>query len=86
MRLNIFRNPHIDSTIAHMRIAYEENMRKETEQYWRSFIAREIAAMKNNIDAMIPVSETEVTHGEHILRHWSLHIINECERIARDGS
>ena len=25
-----------------MRIAYEENMRKETEQYWRDKIASEI--------------------------------------------
>lgn len=42
LRLNIFHNPHIESYIASYRIAHEDNMRKNTEEFWRGRIALEI--------------------------------------------
>ena len=42
MRLNVFRTPSIYPEIAHMRIAYEDGIRKQTEEYWRGRITEEI--------------------------------------------
>lgn len=42
MRLNRFRNPSIDPYISNMRVIYEDNIRKQTEEYWRQKIAIEI--------------------------------------------
>lgn len=42
MRLNLFRNPAVDPYVSHMRVVYEDNMRKQTEEYWRQKIAIEI--------------------------------------------
>lgn len=42
MKLNLFRNPAVDPYVSHMRVIYEDNMRKQTEEYWRQKIAIEI--------------------------------------------
>ncbi len=42
MRLNLFRNPAVDPYVSSMRIMYEENVRKQTEEYWRNKIAIDI--------------------------------------------
>ena len=42
MIFNRIKGTPVDPFISHMRITYEENMRKETERYWRDKIASEI--------------------------------------------
>lgn len=42
MKLNLFRNPAVDPYVSHMRVIYEDNMRKQTEEYWRQRIAIDI--------------------------------------------
>lgn len=42
MKLNLFRNPAVDPYVSHMRVIYEDSMRKQTEEYWRQKIATEI--------------------------------------------
>ena len=42
MKLNLFRNPAVDPYVSHMRVVYEDNMRKQTEEYWRRKIATDI--------------------------------------------
>jgi len=42
VKLNLFRNPAVDPYVSHMRVIYEDNMRKQTEEYWRQKIAIDI--------------------------------------------
>ena len=42
MKLNLFRNPAVDPYVSHMRVIYEDDMRKKTEGYWRQKIAIDI--------------------------------------------
>ena len=42
MKLNLFRNPAVDPYISNMRVIYEDNTRKQTEEYWRQKIAIDI--------------------------------------------
>lgn len=42
MRLNRIRSVASDPFISHMRIAYDEGIRKETEDYWRQTLVSEI--------------------------------------------
>ena len=42
MNINNNNNLPIDPYISHMRIAWEESMRKQTEKYWRDKIASQI--------------------------------------------
>jgi hypothetical protein len=45
-----------DPFISHMRIAYEDNIRNSTEEYWRKRIAKEIRSYPipslNNVDIL----------------------------------
>lgn len=41
MRFNVFRNSPIDPIISHMRIGWEEGIRKQTETYWRGVLEKE---------------------------------------------
>lgn len=49
MRFNVFRNLPTDPIISHMRIGWEEGIRKQTEDYWRDKITQEIAQRVNRI-------------------------------------
>lgn len=42
MKLNRFFPLPCDPFISHMRIAYEDGLRKQTEEYWRTTIVNEI--------------------------------------------
>lgn len=42
MRINIFRNPHIDAQVGYLLDSMIDARRKETEEYWRSTITDEI--------------------------------------------
>lgn len=54
VRLNIFKNPQIESFVSHYRIQHEENIRKETEEFWRNRIVLEL--YENYIDGFIKKS------------------------------
>ena len=41
-KINIFRNPFIDTQVGMLVDAYEDGLRKQTEEYWRKTIAQEI--------------------------------------------
>lgn len=41
VRFNPVRSLPVDPFISHMRIAYEDGIRKQTEEYWRNKIASE---------------------------------------------
>lgn len=56
MKFNSFRSLPCDPFISHMRIAYEDGIRKQTEQYWRSKIAGEVLTKfpyASNIDLIV---------------------------------
>ena len=42
VNFNIFRNPFIDAQVSMFVDVYDDALRKQTEQYWRSKIAGEI--------------------------------------------
>lgn len=42
MRLNRFNYPTMEPFVTHMRLLYEDNMRKDTESFWRERISKEI--------------------------------------------
>ncbi len=42
MNFNKFRGLSTDPFISHMRISYEDGIRNQTEEYWRTTIASEI--------------------------------------------
>ncbi len=42
MKYNVFRNVPVDPMISHMRIEWEEGIRKQTETHWRNTISYEI--------------------------------------------
>jgi hypothetical protein len=42
MNFNIFRNPFIDTQVSMLMDTFDDALRKQTEQYWRSKIAGEI--------------------------------------------
>ena len=42
MRINIFRNPFIDAQVGYLIDGMVDARRKETEQYWREKIVKEI--------------------------------------------
>jgi len=45
MRLNVFRNQDVNGFAATIRIAYEDNARQGTEEYWRGVCAAEIKSL-----------------------------------------
>lgn len=58
MKINRFFPLPCDPFISHMRIAYEDAIRKETEEYWRNIIAQEVRGQLpylQNIDMVISV-------------------------------
>jgi hypothetical protein len=51
MRVNVFRQPSMEPFVTHMRLLYEDNMKKDTESYWRNKISKEILwACEHDID------------------------------------
>lgn len=42
MKFNIFRNPFVESQVTFLLDTYDEALRNQTEEYWRSKIAGEI--------------------------------------------
>lgn len=42
MRINIFRNPHIDAQVGYLIDSMVDSRRKETEKFWRQKITQEI--------------------------------------------
>ena len=64
MVFNKIKCPPIDPFISHMRIAYEDGIRNQTENYWRAKIANEIRlykmGMSNNVDML---------HSQQILKN-----------------
>lgn len=79
----MFRNHSMEPFVTSMRIMYEENMKKSTESYWRAKIADEISNYGKVMDKTIPLSESEISHGEYFLKHWTQYIVNNCIEIAR---
>ncbi len=46
MRLNVFKkNYDVDGFVSTLRIAYEDNARQGTEEYWRGVCAAEIKSL-----------------------------------------
>jgi hypothetical protein len=60
MRLNIFKSPAIDPYISHMRVVYEDNIRKQTEGYWRIRIAAELKAQGYDTPALFVLGDKNV--------------------------
>lgn len=83
VKLNIFRNPFIDSQVGYLIDSYEDGLRKQTESYWRNKISEEIKRFGLSLDSTIPVSENDIHHGEHFLRHWSRYVVENCASVAR---
>jgi len=42
MKFNIFRNPNIDKQVKNLLDKFEDEINKQTEEYWRTVIAEEI--------------------------------------------
>ena len=82
-KLNIFRNPFIDTQVAMLIDAYDEGLRRQTEFYWRNKIAKEIEEFGKIIDSTIPLSQQETQHGEYFLKHWTQYVINNCIKVCR---
>lgn len=45
MRLNIFRNPHIDAQVGYLVDAHQDALRNQTKNYWTEKISQEIMTM-----------------------------------------
>lgn len=41
-KFNIFRNPFIETQVGYLLDAYDDGLRKQTEEYWRTKIAGEV--------------------------------------------
>ena len=52
------------------------------EQEIRSSIAKDILDFKSTISESFSVSETEIHHGEQLLRQWAIYIIDRCYEIV----
>lgn len=55
-RFNIFRNPFVDSQVTFLLDTYDQAIRNQTEQYWRSKIAGEVLTKfpyTANIDVIV---------------------------------
>lgn len=48
MKLNIFRNPFVDSQVGLLLESYDDRLRRQTESYWRNKIASEIRQAIDN--------------------------------------
>ena len=57
MRFNIFRNPLIDVQVSMLMDTLDDAVRKQTEDYWRNTIAREVLEYFPNIDNIQVVTE-----------------------------
>jgi hypothetical protein len=58
MKVNIFRQPSMEPFVTHMRLLYEDNMKKDTESYWRERISKEILwACEHSIDPCLECKE-----------------------------
>jgi hypothetical protein len=57
MRFNIFRNPLIDVQVSMLMDTFDDAVRKQTEDYWRNKIAREILEYFPNLDNVQMVTE-----------------------------
>ena len=42
MKINIFRNPHIDAQVGYLIDTLIDARRKETEAYWRGVVTKEV--------------------------------------------
>lgn len=40
--MNIFRNPFIEAQVGYLLDAYDDGLRKQTEEYWRQTIVNEV--------------------------------------------
>lgn len=63
MTFNKVKCPPIDPFISHMRIAYEEGIRNQTENYWRTKIANEIRMYRVN-----PNNNIDVLHAQELTK------------------
>lgn len=57
MKFNIFRNPFIDAQVSMLMDCYDDALRKQTEQYWRSKIAGEVLTTFPNMTNIHVVTE-----------------------------
>lgn len=53
----------VDPFISHMRIAYEDNIRNSTEEYWRRKIAKEIRQYR-----ILPSNNVDILHSQEVLK------------------
>lgn len=63
MIFNRFRGLPSDPFISHMRIAYEEGIINQTEEYWRKKIANEIRSYK-----ITAINNIDILHAQEILK------------------
>lgn len=50
MRINIFRNPHIDAQVGYLMDSLVSARRKETEAYWRGVVTKEILDIIHSLE------------------------------------
>lgn len=50
MRINIFRNPHVDAQVGYLMDAMTDARRKETEAYWRGVVTKEILDIISSLE------------------------------------
>lgn len=56
------------------------------ENLLREKIANDILQYGNAMDRTIPLSNSEISHGEYFLRHWTQYIVNNCIEIVKGVS
>ena len=57
MRFNIFRNPLIDVQVSMLMDTFDDSIRKQTENYWRNTIAKEVLECFTNLENIQVVTE-----------------------------
>lgn len=75
MRLNIFRNPFIDAQVGYLLDSMTDARRRETEEYWRNTIVKEIMQGIENI----PKEDAGYCHVVHLCE------VEEIIELSRRG-
>jgi hypothetical protein len=70
MIFNRFRGLSTDPFISHMRISYEDGIRNETEEYWRTKIASEIRSYK-----IAAINNMDILHAQEVLRNTIANLV-----------
>jgi hypothetical protein len=77
VKINIFRNPFIDSQVGYLIDSYENGLRKQTESYWRNKLADEILELS-------PTCKEPMIHIEKKCSCWIG--MYEAARVIRSRS